>query len=88
MKLPLLLSLIFFMFSLIAAPFLTGFITRIKAFFAGRKGQPLLQPYHDIRRLLRKSAVYSRSTSPLFYLAPLINLSALLLALAILPLPG
>ena len=34
-----------------------------KAFFAGRPGPPLLQPYYDLAKLLRKGAVYSRTTT-------------------------
>ncbi len=85
MKLP---ALLFFIASLLAAPLLTGWIVRVKALFAGRKGSPVLQPYHDLFRLLRKGAVYSKSTSPLFYIAPMVTLSALIASLCLLPLPG
>lgn len=88
MKTPSIFSLIFFIISLLAAPFLIGLITRVKAFFAGRKGQPLLQLYYDLFRLLRKGAVYSKSASPVFYLAPMISLAATLAAMTLLPLPG
>jgi len=88
MSLSFLFRLIFFIASLLAAPLLLGLIVRVKSFFAGRKGQPLLQPYYDLQRLWRKGAVYSKSTSPIFYLAPMISLAAILAALALLPLPG
>ena len=42
------------------APLLPGVINRIKAWFAGRRGPPLLQAYYDLWKLLHKGAVYSR----------------------------
>lgn len=81
-------ALIFFLLSLLAAPLLTGWIVRVKALFAGRRGVPVTQLYRDLFRLLRKGAVYSRSTGPLFWLAPMITLAATVAALALLPLPG
>jgi formate hydrogenlyase subunit 4 len=81
-------ALIFVLVSLLAAPLLSGWIVRIKSFFAGRRGSPVTQLYHDLFRLLRKGAVYSTSTSPVFYLAPMITLAAMIAALCLLPLPG
>jgi len=81
-------ALIFVLISLVAAPLLAGWIVRVKALFAGRRGAPLLQPYRDLFRLLRKGAVYSRSTSPLFWLGPMATLAATAAALCLLPLPG
>ncbi len=81
-------ALLFVLVSLLAAPLLTGWIVRVKALFAGRRGAPLLQPYRDLFRLLRKGAVYSRSTSPLFWLGPMATLAATVAALSLLPLPG
>ncbi|HNW60386.1 MAG TPA: NADH-quinone oxidoreductase subunit H [bacterium] len=81
-------ALIFVLVSLLAAPLLTGWIVRVKALCAGRRGAPLLQPYHDLFRLLHKGAVYSRSTSSLFWLAPMATLAATVAALCLLPLPG
>ncbi len=37
-----------------------GVINRTKAFFGGRRGQPLLQLYFDLHKLLHKGAVYSQ----------------------------
>jgi formate hydrogenlyase subunit 4 len=80
--------LIFFFISLLSAPLFIGWIVRVKAFFAGRRGSPLWQPYHDLVRLLRKGAVYSTTTSLVFFLAPMLTLAAMLAALMLLPLPG
>lgn len=71
--------------ALVAAPFLFGIINRTKAVFAGRKGQPLAQTYFDVFKLLRKGAVYSRTTTWIFRAGPIVCLAALLTALLIVP---
>ena len=71
--------------SFIAAPLLLGIINRTKARFAGRTGQPLLQAYYDIWRLLRKGAVYSQTTSWVFAVGPWIGLSAVAVAAMLVP---
>ncbi len=74
--------------ALALAPLLTGIINRTKACFAGRQGQPLLQAYYDLAKLLRKGAVYSRTTSWVFRAGPIVGLASALTALAVLPLGG
>lgn len=74
--------------ALALAPLLPGIINRTKAIFAGRKGQPLLQTYIDMAKLLRKGAVYSRTTSWVFRTGPAVGLASALTALVILPLGG
>jgi formate hydrogenlyase subunit 4 len=71
--------------ALVFAPLLLGVINRAKAIAAGRVGQPLLQPYHDLRKLLHKGAVYSRTTTWVFRAGPVVGLGAVLLALAVTP---
>jgi formate hydrogenlyase subunit 4 len=73
---------------LVFAPLLGGIINRTKAAFAGRTGQPLLQPYYDIYKNLRKGAVYSTTTSWLFRAGPIVGLSSALIALALVPVNG
>jgi formate hydrogenlyase subunit 4 len=73
---------------LAAAPILLAVATRTKAFFAGRRGAPLLQPYHDLFKLARKGAAYSRTTTWVFRAGPIVGLSALLLATALMPCAG
>jgi formate hydrogenlyase subunit 4 len=73
---------------LVMAPLLSGVINRTKAFFAGRCGAPLLQSYFDIWKLLRKDAVYSRTTTWIFRLAPVVGLSAVITAMALVPVAG
>jgi formate hydrogenlyase subunit 4 len=74
--------------ALVLAPLLLGVINRTKAVFAGRRGPPLLQAYFDIAKLLRKGAVYSRTTSWVFRAGPVVGFAAALGALAIVPLGG
>jgi formate hydrogenlyase subunit 4 len=74
--------------ALALAPLVPGIINRTKAFFAGRQGQPLLQAYYDLAKLLQKSAVYSRTTSWVFRAGPIVGLAAVLTALAVVPLGG
>lgn len=73
---------------LLLSPLILGVINRTKAFFAGRRGPPLLQPYFDLWKLLRKGAVYSRTTSWVFRAGPLLGLSAVLAVAALVPLGG
>jgi formate hydrogenlyase subunit 4 len=74
--------------ALLLAPLLPGVINRTKAMVAGRRGPPVCQLYYDLWKLLRKGAVYSRTTTWIFRFAPCVSLSALLLALLLLPAPG
>src|SRR5512138_3365961 len=74
--------------ALVFAPLLLGIISRTKAIAAGRIGQPLLQPYYDLWKLLQKGAVYSRTTTRIFRAGPVVGLGAALVALAILPFGG
>jgi len=74
--------------ALVAAPLLLSIIHRTKAVFAGRRGQPWLQPYRELGKLLGKAAVYSRTATPVFVLGPLAGCAAVVLALLFLPLGG
>jgi len=71
---------------LLAPPLLLGVIGRVKARVAGREGPPLLQPYRDLARLLRKGAVYSRTATWLFRAGPVVGLGAVLAAGLMVPL--
>ncbi len=71
---------------LLFPPLLLGVINKVKAIFAGRHGAPILQPYYNIGKLLRKSMVFSSTTTWVFRTAPIINLAAVLLAGLFIPL--
>lgn len=79
-------SVLVYVLGLVAAPLLSGIINRTKALFAGRQGPPLLQLYYDIAKLLRKGAVYSRTTTVIFRAGPIVGLGAALMALLFVPL--
>ena len=75
--------------ALAVMPFLlSGVIVRVKALWSGRKGPPIFQLYFDVLRLLRKSSVYSTTTTPVFRIAPWVLLVTTLGSAAIAPLLG
>lgn len=71
--------------AVLLAPLLTGVVNRTKAFFGGRHGQPFLQVYYDLYKLMRKSAVYSRTSTWIFRLSPPLGAAVLLVCLAVVP---
>jgi formate hydrogenlyase subunit 4 len=73
---------------MLLSPLLLGVINRVKAFFAGRRGQPLLQLYFDLFKLFMKTPVYSRTSTWVFRAGPVISVGALVTALAVLPFAG
>ncbi|TNF33740.1 MAG: hydrogenase [Deltaproteobacteria bacterium] len=73
---------------LLVPPLLLGVINRVKAKAGGRRGQPLLQAYRDLARLLRKGLVFSETTTWIFRAAPIVTLVATLLAGLLIPLGG
>jgi formate hydrogenlyase subunit 4 len=74
--------------AVVAAPLFLGVIHRTKAIFAGRTGQPLLQVYFDLAKLLRKGAVLSRTTTWVFAAGPALAVAAPMAALMLLPQGG
>jgi formate hydrogenlyase subunit 4 len=74
--------------ALALAPLLLGVINRTKALVGGRVGQPMLQPYRDLAKLLGKGAVYSRTTTWAFRAGPVVGLAAVVIALVLLPFGG
>lgn len=67
-------------------PLLLGTINRTKAKFGGRRGQPILQTYYDLAKLLRKDSVFSETTTWLFRFGPIVGLTTTLVAALIVPL--
>ncbi len=70
---------------LLFPPFLLGVINKTKAWFGGRSGPPLLQPYYDIVKLLNKGLVLSTTTTWIFRAGPVVTLAAVLLAGLLIP---
>ena len=70
---------------LLLAPLLTGFVRKVKARLLRRQGPPLLQPYRDLLRLIRKEAVVAENASWLFRIAPYLIFAATWVAAALVP---
>ena len=72
---------------LLIAPFIMlGIIKKTKAFWAGRKGVSIFQPFWDCARLFKKEAVYSNTTSWVFRFAPIVTFSSIIFASLFVPL--
>ena len=71
---------------LIAPFFVLGIIKKTKAFWAGRKGVSLFQPLWDFLKLMKKDAVYSKTTSWVFRFAPIVGFASILFASLFVPL--
>jgi formate hydrogenlyase subunit 4 len=63
-----------------------GVVEKTKAVVAGRTGAPVFQPYRDVAKLLRKGAVYSRTTTWIFRAGPIVALATALAAGLMVPL--
>ncbi len=81
-------AFILLLLAIILAPLLLGIINRTKAICAGRTGQPLVQVYYDVVKLLRKESVYSQTTTWIFRISPVLSFAGLLLALSMIPWGG
>jgi len=81
-------SILLWLLAIIMAPFLSAVILKVKAFFGGKKGPPLLINYFTLIKLMKKGSVYSTSTTLLFKLGPMVSLGAALTALMFLPVAG
>jgi formate hydrogenlyase subunit 4 len=71
--------------TLLMPPLLLGIIHKTKAAFAGRSGPPLLQPYFDIVKLLRKRSVFSATTTWVFRIGPVVGLVTAVMAALVIP---
>ncbi len=67
------------------APLLLGFVRKVKARLVRRQGPPLIQPYRDLVRLLRKDVVLADNASWLFRSIPYLIFAATWVAAALVP---
>jgi len=67
------------------SPLLLGFVRKIKARLVRRQGPPLIQPYRDLVRLLRKDVVLADNASWLFRSIPYVIFAATWVAAALVP---
>ena len=81
-------SIVLWALAILLAPFFSAVILKVKAFFGGKKGPPLLINYYTLIKLFKKGSVYSTSTTFLFKLGPMVSLSTAVTALMFLPIAG
>ena len=70
---------------LMLAPLLLGFTRKVKARMLRRQGPPVIQPYRDLLRLVRKEVVLAENASWLFRSAPYMIFAATWVAAALVP---
>jgi formate hydrogenlyase subunit 4 len=73
------------MLVLILAPLLLGYTRKVKARLLRRQGPPVLQPYRDLLRLIRKEVVLAENASWLFRTGPYMIFAATWVAAALVP---
>ncbi|MFN4130104.1 MAG: respiratory chain complex I subunit 1 family protein [Paracoccaceae bacterium] len=67
------------------APLLVGFVRKVKSRLTRKQGAPLLQPYRDLIRLMRKDVVLADNASWLFRVVPYLVFAATWVAAALVP---
>lgn len=67
------------------APLLLGFTRTVKARMLRRRGPPVIQPYRDLLKLIRKEVVLAENASWLFRAAPYMIFAATWVAAALVP---
>lgn len=70
---------------LLLAPLLLGYTRKVRARLLRRQGPPLLQPYRDLLRLIRKEAVLAENASWLFRTGPYMIFAGTWVAAALVP---
>ncbi len=69
-------------------PLILGIIAKTKAVFAGRAGPSVFQPYYNISKLLRKGSLFSKTTTWVFQVGPVVMLVTAFFAVLLVPLGG
>jgi formate hydrogenlyase subunit 4 len=67
------------------APLLTGYARKVKARLLRRQGPPVIQPYRDLARLIRKEVVLAENASWVFRVAPYLIFATTWVAAALVP---
>jgi formate hydrogenlyase subunit 4 len=70
---------------LVLAPGLVGLVRKVKARLTRRQGAPVIQPYRDILRLMKKEVVLADNASWLFRASPYAIFAATWVAAALVP---
>jgi len=77
--------MISFVLIILTSFFFSGIIIRTKSITSGRKGPGIFQPMKDVIRLFKKAAVYSKTTSFIFQIAPSIYFGSVIMAILVIP---
>lgn len=70
---------------LLAAPGLSGLISRVEARLQGRRGPRIAQPYYDLAKLFRKEALKPEDASWVFLAAPVVAMACYLTVPLLIP---
>ncbi len=70
---------------LLLSPLLVGFVRKVKARLLRRQGPPIIQPYRDLARLMRKDVVLADNASWLFRVSPYLIFAATWVAASLVP---
>lgn len=70
---------------LLLAPLVAGFIKWLKCQLQNRQSPSLLQPYHNLNKLLRKQIILPNTTSYIFRITPYIIFAVTLAAASLIP---
>jgi formate hydrogenlyase subunit 4 len=73
------------MILIVVAPLFIGILKRMKAIIRGYEGASICQPYYDIKKLLSKNRVISKSSSFITTIGPTIILAAAILSAFLVP---
>lgn len=68
------------------APLLAGLMRQVRARLEGRAGSGVVQPWRDLRKLLRKEPVSAVGTGPAFRVAPVLLVATVAVVAALVPL--
>jgi formate hydrogenlyase subunit 4 len=78
-------SLVQTLLILALSPLFTGLIRRLKAYFQGRQGASVLQPYWDLAKLFHKDSVVSQDASWIMTATPYVCMTAVIAASFMVP---
>ncbi|MGI0140804.1 MAG: respiratory chain complex I subunit 1 family protein [Thermoplasmata archaeon] len=67
------------------APLIAGVAARAKSWTESRRGPPILQPYYDLAKYLRKESIRPEGSSIVFVVAPFIAFAAYLVISVVVP---
>lgn len=78
-------SILSFCFAVLIAPLFPAVIQKVKAYFAGKQGPPLLINYYTMIKLFKKGSVYSTSTTFVFRMGPVVGFTTSIMMLMFFP---